>query len=42
MWNDFLVYAVVLEENDLIVDDIGRYFNKSNVLQHVRGYYKGG
>jgi hypothetical protein len=36
LWNDFLVYAVVLEENEQIVRDISKLYNKENLLALIK------
>ena len=32
IWNEFLIYAIVLEENTKIIDDISKYTNLNNIL----------
>ncbi|MCL2576848.1 MAG: DUF2207 domain-containing protein [Defluviitaleaceae bacterium] len=39
LWNDFLVYAVVLEENTRIVNDIGKLYKKEHIVNCSRGIY---
>lgn len=37
LWEDFLIYAVVLEENEIIINDIYRYRNiNSNILNNIK------
>ena len=37
LWEDFLIYAVVLEENEKIIDDIYRYKNINlNILNNIK------
>ncbi|MDR2571697.1 MAG: DUF2207 domain-containing protein [Oscillospiraceae bacterium] len=33
LWDDFLVYAVVLEENDMMVNDIVKFYNSSTTCK---------
>lgn len=37
LWEDFLIYAVVLEENEIIINDIYRYRNiNQNILSNIK------
>jgi len=39
LWNDFLIYAVLLEENEKIIDDICQYKNIDlNKFNNVKDY----
>ena len=36
LWNDFLIYAVLLEENENIINDINKYKNINlNILNNI-------
>ncbi|MGN1378867.1 MAG: DUF2207 family protein, partial [Bacilli bacterium] len=35
LWNDFLVYAIILEENNKIVDDIIKLLNDDNDFKSI-------
>ena len=40
LWEDFLIYAVVLEENELVRKDIYHYKNVNiNVIEYIRKTY---
>ena len=40
LWEDFLIYAVVLEENELVRKDIYQYKNVNiNVIEYIRKTY---
>ena len=35
LWNEFLVYAIVLEENEKIIENISKYKNINNILNKI-------
>ena len=38
LWNEFLIYAIVLEENSIIVNEISKKFQMNNIFFKINEF----
>ena len=38
LWNEFLIYAIVLEENSIIINEISKKFEMNNIFSKINEF----
>lgn len=38
LWNEFLIYAIVLEENSIIINEISKKFEMNNIISKINEF----